>query len=122
MQKFLVELQAQQNSLLLLKKITRACPKFIHTYKANVLRQSSFLFLSGGNLLYVSAFECSRGTSHDIHYYQPINPLVTPQGISVKGWRTILTEGMPQCSEKMLELPTSWPLQHMGCCAWKIAV
>ena len=122
MQKFLVELQAQQHFLLLLEKMTRACPKFIPTYKVNVLRQNSFLFLSGGNLLCVSAFERSRGTSHDIHYYQPINLLVTPEGISVKGGRTILTEGMPQRNEKMLELPTSWPLQHMGGLAWKIAV
>ena len=122
MQKLLVELQAHQHSLLLVKKMTRVCPKFIHTYKVNVLRQYSFLFLSGGNLLCAPTFECSRGTSHDIHYYQPINPLVTPQGISVKGWRTILTEGMPQCNEKMLELPASWSLQHMGGLAWKIAV
>jgi len=80
----------------------------------NVFRQNGFHFLSRGNLVHVSAFKCSRGTSHDTCYYQPINPLITPQGISVKGWKTIMTEGMPQCNEKMLELPTSWALQHMG--------
>lgn len=88
----------------------------------NVPRQNNFIFLSGGNLLCVSSFEHSIGTRQDICCYQPINPLVTPQEISVKGWRTILTEGMPQCNEKMLELPPSWPLQHMGGLAWKIAV
>lgn len=122
MQKFLVELQAEQNSLLLLQKMTRACLKFMHTYKVNVLRQNSFIFLSGGNLLCVSSFEISMGTSCDICCYQPINPPVTPQDFSVKGWRTTLTEGMPQRNEKMLELPPSWLLQHMGGLAWKIAV
>lgn len=52
------------------QKDDRACPKFTHTYKVNVLRQNSF-FLSGGNLLYVSAFECPRGTSPDVCYYKP---------------------------------------------------
>lgn len=85
MQKFLVELQTQQRSLLQLKKMIRACLKFTRTYKVNMLRQNSFILLDGGTLLCVSAFECSRGTSDDISYYQPINPLVTPQGISVKG-------------------------------------
>lgn len=94
----------------------------IHSYRVNVLRQNTFFFLSRGNLLCVSDFECSRDTSHDIHYYQPINPLVTPQGISAKGWRTILTEGMPQCNEKMFELSTFWPLHHMGSIAWEIRV
>lgn len=113
MQKFLTEFQAQQHFLLLLKKMTRACPKFIHTYKVNVLRQNSFLFLSGGNLLCVSALECSGGTSHDIHYYHPINLLATPQGISVKGWRTVLTE----CLSVMKKCLNYQPSGH--CSIWK---
>lgn len=67
-------------------------------------------------------FKCPRDSNHDIHYYQPINPLLTPQGISAKGCRTLLTEGMPQRNAKMFELSTSWPLHHMGSIAWEIVV